>query len=134
MIAQALRNDPYYLNSQVEFDCPFAITESGRVVQGAPGSIHTPRVEHDDFHDMLIDGVPYRNNSHWEALTGYTGQYGYRGPVMHPSEQLAGGIASDVLETPGVYVVTAVECEPTDDDPDPFPAGWAILRWIGGDL
>lgn len=46
----------------------------------------------------------------WEALTGYTGQWGHNGAIMHPSEMFAGPIYQDVMATPGVYVLVSVEC------------------------
>jgi hypothetical protein len=67
----------------------------------------------------------------WEPLSGYTGQYGYNGAVMHASEYLGGRLAADILDDPGVYVVVTVEVMPTDDEPEPFPAGWAVFHYIG---
>lgn len=60
----------------------------------------------------------------WELLTGWTGQSGYRGPVMHASEYLGGRLAEYILETPGIYRAVVVEVE---GDPE-NPAGWAIAR------
>lgn len=60
----------------------------------------------------------------WELLTGWTGQSGYRGPVMHASEYLGGRLAEYILETPGIYTAVVVE---TDDDSEDA-AGWAIAR------
>ena len=54
-------------------------------------------------------------------LTGYTGQCGYNGPVMHPSEYVGGGLERDILADPGWYVVTAVV-----DDADWEAYGWAV--------
>lgn len=64
--------------------------------------------------------------SGWELLTGYTGQYGYNGPVMHASEYIGGRLAEDILTEPGIYAAVVVE---TDDDSDDA-AGWAIARKI----
>jgi hypothetical protein len=71
----------------------------------------------------------------WELLRGYTGQYGYNGPVMHPSEFIGGRLAEDILETPGYYValVVSASCD-YDGSTDCTvevgcecePAGWAI--------
>lgn len=103
------RNDPYYLDRQVEFDLPFRVDEVGNVE--VAGDVYAPDVFHDEQHSMTIDGIPYRDSEEWEALTGWTGQHGYNGPVMHQSEFLGGGLAQHVLDTPGVYVVVAVEVE-----------------------
>lgn len=103
-----------------EFDCPFTVHADGSVTD-APG-VYAPEVYHSDDDDVEIHGVG------WDALVGYTGQYGYHGAVMHASEQFAGGIREDVLAMPGTYVLTVVEVMPEDDDPEPEPAGWAVLR------
>jgi hypothetical protein len=47
----------------------------------------------------------------WQLMTGYTGQYGYNGPVMHSSEFIGGRMARDILETPGLYVALIVESD-----------------------
>jgi hypothetical protein len=71
----------------------------------------------------------------WTLLSGFTGQYGYNGPVMHASEYVGGGLERHIRETPGYYVVLEVSgrCDydgTTDCDPesgcDCEPAGWAI--------
>lgn len=123
-----LRDDPLALNRAVEFDRPFRVTRTG-VEFDAEASAPT-EVFYDDDGGITVDDRPHDSSrTDWEALTGYTGQYAYRGPVMHPSEFLGGGLARDVLESIGdTFVVTAVEVLPDGDDPDPFPAGWAILR------
>lgn len=71
----------------------------------------------------------------WELLSGFTGQYSYNGPVMHPSEFIGGGMERYILEHPGYYVALVVEarCDydgSTDCDPETGcncePAGWAV--------
>lgn len=70
----------------------------------------------------------------WTLLTGFTGQHGYRGPVMHASEFIGGGLEQHILQTPGYYVVLVVngycDYEETDCSEDSGcdcePAGWAI--------
>jgi hypothetical protein len=59
----------------------------------------------------------------WTLLDGYSGQYGYAGPIMHASEYIGGGMARDILATPGVYV--ALVDYPSDDSE---PDGWAVAR------
>ena len=103
-----------------DFDHPFTVAADGSL-DHAEGT-YAPDVFNSETNDIDIDGPA------WEALTGYTGQYSYSGAVMHPSEYLGGRLAQDILATPGTYVVVAVECYPTDGDPEPEPAGWAILR------
>lgn len=113
------------LNTSVEFDQPFTVGAGGEVT--FPREIYSPDVWHVEGastpHDVEIGGTGWEQ---WS--TGYTGQHGYRGAVLHASEQLAGRIASDLLAQPGTYVVCAVDVLPEDDDDEPEPAGWIILR------
>ena len=148
------------LRAIADFDHPFRVDEDGALTDAR--GVYAPEVYHSETDDITIDG------GEWEALTGYTGQYGYHGAVLHPSEFLGGGLADDILATPGVYVVVVVNVEPTvtyphvwsdsgarcircgligngsdngsceshirydaalvEDDEDPEPAGWAIMR------
>lgn len=63
--------------------------------------------------------------AHWQLLTGYTSQHGYRGPIMHASEYIGGRLADDILSTPGVYVVVEVR-EPDTSYPEGDPIGWVV--------
>lgn len=103
-----------------EFDHVFTVTPAGAVVDG-PRGIYAPEY-YDDTTAAELTGAG------WEALTGYTGQYGYSGPHMHASEFIGGRLARDILETPGAYVVVVVAVMPDTEDDDPEPAGWAVLR------
>lgn len=110
--------------ANAEFGSPFTVGRSG-AVHLLSGPDYVPSVTHDDEDDILLDGAPHRTSDTWEVFSiGYTGQHGYNGGVMHASEQFSGRLLDDVLEAPGVYVITAVE---VDDDPD-NPAGWTILK------
>ena len=88
---------------------------------------HAPEVFHSDTDDVEIHGKG------WTPLTGLTMQHGYNGAVMHASEFISRGVAQAVLdaipddEDSIVVVAETVEVFPTDDDPEPEPAGWAIL-------
>ena len=67
----------------------------------------------------------------WSLLSGFTGQHGYRGPIMHPSEFIGGVLANVILEKPGYYVSVVVECEHPENrqgetDNPLNPAGWAV--------
>lgn len=111
---------PQKLND-IEFDHPFRIREDGSVEDVYP-EFYPPSVYHDEESDVRIDGEC------WEAFsTGYTGQFGYRGPVMHASEFIGGRLETDMLESPGVYVITTVETDAEDDE----PAGWIVLKYDG---
>lgn len=56
----------------------------------------------------------------WTVMNGYSGQQGYAGPDMHQSEYISGGMARDILATPGLYVALTVEadCGYTEDGCD----------------
>lgn len=128
-----------------EFDHVYTMTVNGLIGQGY--GEYVPRVEHDDIHDILLDGQPLGSGD-WLALTGYTGQYTYTGAVMHPSEQWgewARTALSDLADTPEpsavLFAIVAVEAPCSPDEPcfpdDPTycertgcsaePAGWAVL-------
>jgi len=70
----------------------------------------------------------------WSLLSGFTGQYSYNGPVMHPSEYIGGGIARYILETPGDYVALVMESDcgytqefcSEESGCDCEPAGWVV--------
>ena len=63
----------------------------------------------------------------WDGLLeGFTGQYGYRGPIMHESEYIGGGLATYILENPGWYVAVAVNAPDNDGTYSGEVAGWAI--------
>lgn len=72
----------------------------------------------DDFQDLYAG---------WTALPGFTGQYAYRGPVMHPSEYIGGRLETFIRENAGFYVAVVVDgLEPDENDEHPS-IGWAIL-------
>lgn len=114
------------VNAVVEFECPFLVgktEDGGPTLDDRPSSRpYPPEVSNDPNGDVFLD------DDDWEPLTGYTGQYGYHGAVMHPSEYFGGRIAADVLAEPGLYVIVEVR----DDDmtyPDGDPIGWSVLRF-----
>lgn len=124
------------LNGAVEFDAPFHVHDDRRTITDHTG-LYAPDVYDDPDGDVTVDG------NDWEALTGHTGQYGYSGAVMHESETLSGGLAERILSEGGTYVVVVVEQNTNHLDPDSDydeiidarnnPAGWAVLRYTGGD-
>lgn len=91
------------------------IMEFGAVVRVGPGgsvwkvsAFHAPEV-YQDFSDdgFSYQGEPYvEGDADWKPLTGYSGQHGYSGPMMHSSEYIGGGMAQAILDAPGVYVAT----------------------------
>src|SRR5690606_21753532 len=87
--------------------------------------VHAPESLPDDDAELIREA----RASGWEPLSGFTGQYGYRGPVLHPSERIGGGLARHILETPGDYAVATV------DDPETgAPSGWVVLYRGPADL
>lgn len=80
----------------------------------------------------------------WEAVSGFSGQYLYSGPVMHPSEYVGGAMAEWIAEHGGLFATIVVEApcydygEPeefcsTGDGCDCEPAGWMLIRYLGSD-
>jgi hypothetical protein len=128
-----IKPDTRPLNEIMEFDHPVQIGPDGTVTDHVPGVYAPELVMETDDDGQILDGheADYTEQARqrgWELLTGWTGQYGYRGLVMHPSEYLGGALADHIRETPGTYVVLAVEC-----DQDSDPAGWAVARRIEPD-
>ena len=133
--------------ANIEFDSPFTVFDGGNEISTI--GIYAPEVEHCEQIDYTIDG--YAEHAEWEKFSvGYTGQFGYNGAVMHPSETLSGRLTEDILSTPGTYVVCSVEvncdngecymtCSDIDSEEqalaariesgcDCAPAGWTVLR------
>jgi hypothetical protein len=102
------------LNAWVEFDVPFTVHVDGTVSLAL--SEHAP--------DLLDEHL----SSGWTPITGYSGQHGYRGPIMHNSEFLGGRMASDTLAEPGTYVIVAAHWSALEDDGDTDIEGWMLAR------
>lgn len=98
-----------WLNDITEFDCPFVVHSDGDVT-------NTPDMQAPEVFD------DESCNSNWELLSGFTGQYGYNGPMMHPSEYIGGALAKHILSTPGVYCAVA----------DPDGEGWYVAHYLRG--
>lgn len=110
--------DPDKLNDLMQFDHVIEVHEDGTVTE--PSGIYAPDVYDHDTDNPAVEG--FRDDK-WELLNGFSGQYSYSGPVMHPSEYIGGGLARYILETPGIYVAVVVRDIGNDDD-----AGWAVAR------
>ena len=140
------------LNDMMEFDHIVRVNPDGTVED-----TDMPTGVIGAYFDLNVapDGTDeFEMSAGWELLQGFTGQYGYNGPVMHSSEYVGGGLERHILETPGYYVVLIVNaleahvwqvsrmtgtttCErcgllPLDEDDmdstcqSDEPAGWAI--------
>lgn len=123
----ALKTEPDELNDLMDIDHVISVDGDG-IVTDASG-VYAPELLMPVTSDGQIlaqheaDYTDQARRQGWQLLSGWTGQSGYRGPVMHSSEYVGGGLARHILETPGQYVVTTVE---TDDD-DEQAAGWVVL-------
>jgi hypothetical protein len=117
--------EPGKLNGVMEFDHVIRVKDGSRVAE--PEGIHAPELYMSTADDgQILDEHErdYREQAErqgWQLLTGWTGQHGYRGLVMHPSEYVGGNLAEHILGRPGDYVAVTVE---TDDGQG--LAGWAI--------
>lgn len=119
------------LDEAMEFWVGIEVLDDGTIVEG----VDTPSMElymekgddgqwHDQF--QIPEG--------WALMAGYSGQHGYNGPVMHPSEFISGGMERDILGNAGVYVSLVIEsdCGYTEEfcydevGCECEPAGWAV--------
>ena len=63
----------------------------------------------------------------WQFLAGFSGQYGYDGPLMHASEYIGGGLAEHIASVPGLYVAAVAYPLPLDEDEECEPDAWVVL-------
>ena len=112
------------------------IMEIGHVIRVQGGIVHDdvdPRQRELWAPELYWEGdtysfQPYTPDHGWTLLDGYSGQYLYTGPIMHPSEFVGGRMADDILARDGYYV--ALVCDdlgdPEDEDAESEPVGWAV--------
>ena len=107
---------PGTLNALMEFDHVIRVNSDGTVDE--PFVLHIPEISD----ETVTPG--------WTLLNGYSGQYGYSGPIMHSSEYIGGGMARDILAEPGLYVALVAYGSTDDesDDEDDNVIGWAVAR------
>lgn len=108
---------PDNLSDLMDFDHVIQVHEDGTVSE--PEGIYAP-----DLYDGALE------SAEWSLFGNYSGQQG-GGALMHNSEYIGGRMASDILDTPGVYVSLVCYWTPEDDDDDDADAdieGWAIAR------
>lgn len=101
------------LTNAIEFDYVFRVNEDSTIT--FMEDMYAPGV-YEDESDVIIE------DSTWEVLSGYTQQYGYHGPVMHPSEQLGGRLARDILDNPAYYAIVEVY--------DMGTSGEDVIGWV----
>lgn len=113
------------LNDLMGFDHVILVHDDGSVSE--PTGIYAPDLnainDGDGSHTAETDPELQRQASDhgWTLESGWTGQYSYSGPCMHPSEFIGGGLAEHILATPGYWVAVVVY---EDDDSD--PEHWAV--------
>lgn len=94
----------------------------------APGS--APSVHIEELTDGGMWSEPFVDSENWEPMTrNMSAQYGYSGPIMHPSETVGWGIAERLAEQVGdfdAFAIELVECLALDGWED-APAGWLIV-------
>ncbi len=102
------------LSDLMDFDHVIRVHDDGTITE--PKGIYAPELDGEEFVGGYDD---------WELLRGFTGQYSYSGPVMHPSEFIGGGLERHIRETPGYYVALVVaEINDETDESDAY--GWAV--------
>lgn len=95
------------LNDIMSFDHVIHVHADGSVTDG-PDNLWAPEVTVDDQDAINPLHVSSQEGITWDLLTDYTGQYGYRGPLMHSSEYIGGKLADGILSRPGYYVAVEV--------------------------
>ncbi|HYK70397.1 MAG TPA: hypothetical protein VEV45_20805 [Streptosporangiaceae bacterium] len=133
---ETARNADRPLNDIMDFDHPVTVHAGGAISSAKPG-VYAPELIMETTSDGQIlaqhetDFEDQARRQGWELLKGWTGQYGYAGLIMHPSEFVGGALEDHIRETPGTYVVIAVECLDDGDRENPTdPCGWAVARRI----
>jgi hypothetical protein len=115
------------LNDIMELDHVVEIRD-GLVLDG-PKDVYAPEVYIDTDSEGQIwpqhekDFISELRRQGWVLLTGYTGQSGYRGPIMHSSEFIGGRLEEDILNENGVYVACVVYA--SDDN---YSVGWVVCK------
>lgn len=107
-----LTRNPYALNDLMELDHVIRVYENGVVIDDIAG-VWAPEVYDNSAEGGIEDIVV---SPGWTLLHGFTGQYSYSGPCMHPSEYVGGHLARHILDTPGYWVVVEVRFATETDD------------------
>ena len=110
------------VRAAADMGCPFTI---------ADGMVLVAEGETPPFESIWVDRDtldPLDNLGEWEIVGGYSCDHGW---IMHPSQDIEGILAADILATDGTYVTMVVDTEPVDwDNWDPIDTwvGWALLK------
>lgn len=109
----------------LDFDHAFTLHPDGSITDAAPG-VHAP-----DLCDETIE------SDAWEfASRGMSNQDRYDGPILHSSEFVSAGMVRTWLEEADgepvalVLVVAYYTEEVEDGEPETYPEGWAVLRYL----
>lgn len=121
------------LNDRMDFEHVIQVHPDGSVTDG-PAGIYAPEVTVDvDSDGQMISLNPndIHIDSGWALMTGYSGAYGYSGPIMDDAEFIGGGMERDILATPGIYAaVTVTGMRPDGEQTDDDLVGWAVARKV----
>jgi len=116
------------LNDMMEIDYPVRVSEDGSLSYAPvypPDLFINATKEGDILPEHDTEMMAYAETQGWHLLTGYSGQYSYSGPVMHPCEYIGGALEEYIMSTPGVYVVVVPYMLDSEDVP-----GWCIAELI----
>lgn len=113
------------LNSFMSLDTPVHVDASGTVIQVTD---HDLIPSFDDVAEYFGHDLTQRYH-HWYLLRGFSNQYGYAGPLLHPSEFIGGGLERHILAHPGLYVALPVHELLDDSDDDVIESeSWVIAH------
>lgn len=117
------------LNDIMELDAVVEIGPDGEPTERL--DLHAPDVYQELDDEGSAIGEPTVGGD-WELLTGFTGQYGYRGAALHSSEYVGGGLERHIRANPGLYVATTVTYLGPEEEYD--PDSWVVaFRPLGHD-
>lgn len=120
------------LNKAMEFDHVIRVFVDGTFGDAEQG-VYAPEVYVECSDDGQVTGEPVAEG--WDLMTGYSGQYGCSGPIMHASEYVGGRLERDIMAESGLYVVTEVKgLRPAVDELSADPVGWVVARRRDDDL
>jgi hypothetical protein len=115
------------LNEEMEFDHVIYSFGDGRIADvvglWAPVA-HQYQDEHGEWLDPELE--EFQGNQPWSLMNGYSGQDRYSGPWMHQSEFVGGGMARDILATPGFFVTIYPSMIAESKDDNTEPDTWAV--------
>lgn len=133
------RSDLMSLNEAMEFDHVIRVFVDGTFSDAEKG-VYAPEVAveiaEDDAGSVTDEAeaamIAMVERQGWQLMTGYTGQCGYNGPLMHASEFVGGGMERDILAESGLYVVVEptglYQSEEQEERDGGRPVGWVVAR------